>query len=368
MRSTSSSPATRSSTASRTPRPTSRGAALLGVDLADCIAIEDSPPGLASALAAGAVALGVEHHAPLADDGGYTRADDPEGHHPRRPPPISTRPRRTATRPPRRRLIRLESSTSHDRDPPTVRPVPRGRQGPAHRPQGQDEHHRADPGRRLPHAPRHDQPRRRRRPARRLGVASTTGDEYLALRPLLGDFVMSMPRGAAIVYPKDAAQIVAFADIFPGATVVEAGVGSGALSLWLLRAIGPEGRLASFERRQEFADVAEGNVASFFGAEPANWSVTVGDLVDELPGGDARRHRRPRRARHARPVGERRRRRPTALKPGGAGRLLRRHGHPALAGRRGVPRLGSASPNPTRPRRWSAAGTSRGSPCAPTTA
>ena len=114
-------------------------------------------------------------------------------------------------------------------------------------------------------------------------VASTTGDEYLALRPLLSDFVMSMPRGAAIVYPKDAAQIVAFADIFPGATVVEAGVGSGALSLWLLRAVGPEGRLASFERRQEFADVAEGNVASFFGAEPENWTVTVGDLADELP-------------------------------------------------------------------------------------
>ncbi|MBD8659623.1 tRNA (adenine-N1)-methyltransferase [Frigoribacterium sp. CFBP 8754] len=114
-------------------------------------------------------------------------------------------------------------------------------------------------------------------------VASTTGDEYLALRPLLSDFVMSMPRGAAIVYPKDAAQIVAFADVFPGATVVEAGVGSGALSLWLLRAIGPEGRLASFERRQEFADVALGNVTSFFGAEPENWSVTVGDLVESLP-------------------------------------------------------------------------------------
>jgi tRNA (adenine57-N1/adenine58-N1)-methyltransferase len=115
-------------------------------------------------------------------------------------------------------------------------------------------------------------------------VPSSNGDEYLALRPLLNDFVMSMPRGAAIVYPKDAAQIVAFADIFPGATVVEAGVGSGALSLWLLRAIGPSGRLHSFERREEFADVARGNVASFLGAEPANWSVTLGDLTDELPG------------------------------------------------------------------------------------
>ena len=115
-------------------------------------------------------------------------------------------------------------------------------------------------------------------------VTSTNGDEYLALRPLLSDFVMSMPRGAAIVYPKDAAMIVGFADMFPGATVVEAGVGSGALSLSLLRAIGPEGRLASFERRAEFADVAQGNVVSFLGADPANWSVTVGDLVEELPG------------------------------------------------------------------------------------
>src|SRR5690606_24264087 len=109
------------------------------------------------------------------------------------------------------------------------------------------------------------------------------GDEYLALRPLLHDFVMSMPRGAAIVYPKDAAQILALADIFPGATVVEAGVGSGALSLWLLRGIGPDGRLHSFERREEFAEIAAANVTSFEGREPANWSITLGDLSEELP-------------------------------------------------------------------------------------
>ncbi len=113
-------------------------------------------------------------------------------------------------------------------------------------------------------------------------VVSTNDIEYLALRPLLTDFVMSMPRGAAIIYPKDAAQIVGQADIFPGATVVEAGVGSGALSLWLLRAIGPSGRLVSFERRDEFAAVAGGNVAAFLGAEPSNWSVVVGDLQIEL--------------------------------------------------------------------------------------
>ena len=92
-----------------------------------------------------------------------------------------------------------------------------------------------------------------------------------------------MPRGAAIVYPKDAAQILSQADIFPGATVVEAGVGSGALSLWLLRAIGPSGRLVSFERREEFADVARANVETFLGATPATWEVVVGDLVENLP-------------------------------------------------------------------------------------
>ncbi len=114
-------------------------------------------------------------------------------------------------------------------------------------------------------------------------VTSSNGIEYLALRPLLTDFVMSMPRGAAIIYPKDAAQILGAADIFPGATVVEAGVGSGALSLWLLRAIGAEGHLHSFERRAEFAEVATGNVATFLGGVPENWTVRVGDLQEALP-------------------------------------------------------------------------------------
>ncbi len=114
-------------------------------------------------------------------------------------------------------------------------------------------------------------------------IPNSTGDEYLALRPLLSDFVMSMPRGAAIVYPKDAAQILSLADIFPGARVVEAGVGSGALSLHLLRAVGEAGELLSFERRDEFAEIARANVAAFAGGAPANWSVTVGDLQEELP-------------------------------------------------------------------------------------
>ena len=114
-------------------------------------------------------------------------------------------------------------------------------------------------------------------------LPASNGDQYLALRPLLADYVMSMPRGAAIIYPKDAAQILALADIHPGATVVEAGVGSGALSLWLLRALGPTGSLLSFERREEFAEIARGNVGGFLGEVPSNWEIALGDLADELP-------------------------------------------------------------------------------------
>ncbi len=115
-------------------------------------------------------------------------------------------------------------------------------------------------------------------------VANSSGIEYLALRPLLADYVMSMPRGAAVIYPKDAGQIVTMADIFPGARVVEAGVGSGALSMSLLRAVGDEGELVSFERREDFADIARGNARAFFGREHPAWRVEVGDLVESLPG------------------------------------------------------------------------------------
>jgi tRNA (adenine57-N1/adenine58-N1)-methyltransferase len=114
-------------------------------------------------------------------------------------------------------------------------------------------------------------------------IGSTSGGEYLVFRPLLNEFVVSMPRGAAVVYPKDAAQIVAMADIFPGARVVEAGVGSGALTCSLLRAVGAHGRVSSFERREEFADVARKNVTQFFGGDHPAWELTVGDLVESLP-------------------------------------------------------------------------------------
>lgn len=114
-------------------------------------------------------------------------------------------------------------------------------------------------------------------------VESSEGVPYLALRPLLWDVIMSMPRGAAIIYPKDAAMILAKADIRPGVRVVEAGLGSGGLSMWLLRALAGTGELISIERRPEFAEIARGNVVSVTGEDPRNWQIVIGDLADRLP-------------------------------------------------------------------------------------
>ncbi|MDO5728941.1 MAG: tRNA (adenine-N1)-methyltransferase [Actinomycetaceae bacterium] len=112
-------------------------------------------------------------------------------------------------------------------------------------------------------------------------VTVKDGDkQFQIVRPLLADYVMSMPRGAAIIYPKDAAQIVTFGDIFPGARVLEAGVGSGALSLFLLSAIGTTGELISIERRDDFAAIAQGNVDLWFGGRHPAWSVRIGEFND----------------------------------------------------------------------------------------
>ena len=111
-------------------------------------------------------------------------------------------------------------------------------------------------------------------------VSTSAGLKFTAFKPLLGDFVLSMPRGATIVYPKDAAMIVGVADVFPGAKVIEAGVGSGALSISLLRAIGSEGELSSFERREDFADIARENVSTYFGKLPSHWKLTVGSVQE----------------------------------------------------------------------------------------
>ncbi|MET4050092.1 MULTISPECIES: tRNA (adenine-N1)-methyltransferase [unclassified Rhodococcus (in: high G+C Gram-positive bacteria)] len=109
-------------------------------------------------------------------------------------------------------------------------------------------------------------------------VTSVNGTPYLALRPLLTDYVLSMPRGAQVIYPKDAAQIVHEGDVFPGARVLEAGAGSGALTCSLLRAVGSEGTVISYEIRQDHADYAVKNVETFFGERPSNWDLTVADI------------------------------------------------------------------------------------------
>lgn len=112
-------------------------------------------------------------------------------------------------------------------------------------------------------------------------VSTSAGLKFTAFIPLLTDYVLSMPRGATIVYPKDAALIVGFADIFPGARVLEAGVGSGALTLSLLRAVGPRGSVHSVERREEFAANATANIENYFGGRPENWSLAIGSVQEQ---------------------------------------------------------------------------------------
>ena len=109
-------------------------------------------------------------------------------------------------------------------------------------------------------------------------IEANSGTKYQAFRPLLTDYVLSMPRGATIVYPKDAALIVGFGDIAPGVRVLEAGAGSGALSISLLRAIGSSGSLVSYEAREDFLSIATKNVTQYFGSSPTNWNVKLGDV------------------------------------------------------------------------------------------
>jgi tRNA (adenine57-N1/adenine58-N1)-methyltransferase len=112
-------------------------------------------------------------------------------------------------------------------------------------------------------------------------VSTTAGLKFTAFVPLLADYVLAMPRGATIVYPKDAAMIVGVADIYPGARVLEAGVGSGALTISLLRAVGENGSVHSVERRQDFADNARANIEDYFGRSPKNWKLDVGSVQEQ---------------------------------------------------------------------------------------
>jgi len=112
-------------------------------------------------------------------------------------------------------------------------------------------------------------------------VRSSMGLRYLALRPTLADYVLEMPRGAQVIYPKDLAIILFWADIYPGCRVLEAGMGSGALTLALLRAVGPEGRVITYEQRDEFARRALANIHMRLG-EVVNLTVRLGPVEDGI--------------------------------------------------------------------------------------
>lgn len=116
------------------------------------------------------------------------------------------------------------------------------------------------------------------------GVAFRTNRnmEVTVFRPTREEFVLKMKRGAQVIYTKDQAMILAEADIQPGCTVIEAGAGSGALTMALLAAVGPTGTVISYERREEHLKVARRNVAQWYGGEPDNWDVRAGDLADDL--------------------------------------------------------------------------------------
>jgi tRNA (adenine57-N1/adenine58-N1)-methyltransferase len=111
-------------------------------------------------------------------------------------------------------------------------------------------------------------------------VHSTTGTGLVCFRPRLADFVLKMSRGAQVIYPKDLGPILIYGDVFPGARVLEAGTGSGALTLALCRAVGPEGKVVSYENREDFHEVARSNVEGFFGKAPAWLELRLGDVRD----------------------------------------------------------------------------------------
>lgn len=113
-------------------------------------------------------------------------------------------------------------------------------------------------------------------------ATSSAGARFVALRPTLADLVVEMPRGAQVIYPKDLGALMMLADIFPGARVLESGVGSGALSMTMLRA---GASVTGYEIREDFAERAISNVAEGLGPEAADrFEVRVGDIYDGVEG------------------------------------------------------------------------------------
>ncbi len=111
-------------------------------------------------------------------------------------------------------------------------------------------------------------------------LISNTGAALLALSPRLADYVLRMKRGAQVVYPKDLGPSLVYADIAPGMTVLEAGTGSGALALGITRAVGPDGRVVSVERRDDHAAHARKNILRWYPEVPANLELRVGEVAE----------------------------------------------------------------------------------------
>lgn len=107
-------------------------------------------------------------------------------------------------------------------------------------------------------------------------VRNSGGEAFLVLRPTYAQLVPNLPRAAQVIYPKDVGPILLWGDIFPGATVIEVGAGPGALTLALLRAVGPAGRVITYEIREDFVEMARRNVERFFGPAPA-WTLRHAD-------------------------------------------------------------------------------------------
>ena len=121
-------------------------------------------------------------------------------------------------------------------------------------------------------------------------VETSKGMVFVAFRPRFADFVLKMPRGAQVVYPKDLGPIVTYADVYPGARVLEAGTGSGALTIALCRAVGDAGAVVSYELRAEHREQAVRNIEAFYGEMPPTLELREGDL--SLVGETAERYDR----------------------------------------------------------------------------